>query len=318
MVDWLIGFVGSEGMFIILIERLIGRSLDWLRNLLSFSLLVRPTQQINSSATCLFALFYCAGFSLVPITSWTVFWKSSFLRPDQCWNSQFCNSSNRLIDWLILFKFYIIFFSWLIDWLRGISNVTQWLDRIIAVCIFCTLNIRSDMLCALFRHRMASITEESDSPPIGVTVVQLLPDFDGSLEDLAFAEPVSYTEEELTSLQTEVQIDDSMPCLNAVMQQLDPALVTAGFIPPCAIHKIHDSATADDAVDGLIPDPSNHAFRPVIPDDMTERCVARDGSVLKKCSLVTHSRMVGRLIDWLIKRSIHWTVDRLIDWLITW
>ncbi|OQV17036.1 Calcium/calmodulin-dependent protein kinase kinase 2 [Hypsibius exemplaris] len=118
-------------------------------------------------------------------------------------------------------------------------------------------------------HRMESITEECDSPPIGVTVVQLLPDFDGSLEDMAFAEPVSYTEEELTNLQTEVQLDESLGgCLNTV-RQLDPALVTAGFIPPCALQKIHDSAT-DDSVDSLNPDQAVRAFMPVIPDDMTE------------------------------------------------
>ncbi|GAV08962.1 hypothetical protein RvY_18578 [Ramazzottius varieornatus] len=111
----------------------------------------------------------------------------------------------------------------------------------------------------LTKQRMESISEEA--PPVEVTVVQLLPDFDGSLEDMVFADPVSYTEEELSNLQTEFTIDDS---LGAEMAQFETG--GGGFIPPCLLQKIVDST---DDVESLDPEKAKKCFQPVLLSEMS-------------------------------------------------
>lgn len=111
---------------------------------------------------------------------------------------------------------------------------------------------------------MSSISEDgresSSSQPIEMTVVQLLPDFDGSLEDMAFADPVSYTHEELSQLKTEVTLDEAVGDLPTGVFQ-EPGFASAGFLPPSVLQRIVDST---DDVESLDPDTAKKAFRPCV------------------------------------------------------
>lgn len=100
---------------------------------------------------------------------------------------------------------------------------------------------------------------------IELTVVQLLPDFDGTLDDMALEEPVSYTDEQLTNLRTEVIINENVAA--AVMQEAGLDLID-GFIPPSVLQKMADSA---DDVDSLNPDTARKVFQPCLQSRQSTR-----------------------------------------------
>lgn len=109
------------------------------------------------------------------------------------------------------------------------------------------------------RQRMDS-SFESSGEGIEVTVVQLLPDFDGSLDDLIFDEPVSYTNEEMSGLETEVKLEER---IGGSLLHEEPSLASAGFMPPGVLQKIVDSVK-DERGDNLDPEKSRKAFHPVL------------------------------------------------------
>lgn len=133
------------------------------------------------------------------------------------------------------------------------------------------------------KQRMDSISEEA--APVEVTVVQLLPDFDGSLEDMAFWDPVSYTEEEMINLQTEFTIDNSL--LGAEVSQFE----SGGFIPPSLLQRIVDST---DDVESLDPEKAKKCFQPVLLSEMSSSLImTKDGFIRMNDYKISFDSMGG-------------------------